>query len=336
MKKILLILLVTAFGSSVTYAQTVWSGAVSSEFANNDNWSLGYPGQAAFGNQQAIIEGNSDGSLPDCIITTAADAKWFEFGNGGIFGSIIVKDNASLTSTDSGHWSAIGWTGKARLLVEAGGTVTTGSHLWLAFNPGAQSTIDLYGTLNVGAMFGINFESKADATSSASVTIYNGGILNLSQLAFTANPDNGTQSFNGTVSDESVKVMGGGKITLGGDQVDNFKTLANNEKIIAPGGSIEVNYDATTDLTTVTSNAPLSVKDFATLDFELFPNPSSNFLQITSKTTISNVKIYNSLGKMVSDTKEAKVDISGLSRGFYIVKVKDNVGNLGLRKLIKE
>lgn len=93
-----------------------------------------------------------------------------------------------------------------------------------------------------------------------------------------------------------------------------------------------------TDKTTLTSSADpiLGVSDVATLDFRMYPNPTADFINIKAKTAISNVKIYSTLGRLVKDvTAENRIDISDLSAGYYIVKIQDELGHLGVKKLIK-
>ena len=72
------------------------------------------------------------------------------------------------------------------------------------------------------------------------------------------------------------------------------------------------------------------------LSFSIYPNPTADFITIKAKTAISNVKIYSTLGRLVKDvTAETRIDISDLSAGYYIVKIKDELGYLGVKKLIK-
>ena len=72
------------------------------------------------------------------------------------------------------------------------------------------------------------------------------------------------------------------------------------------------------------------------LSFSIYPNPTADFINIKAKTAISSVKIYSTLGRLVKDvTAENRIDISDISAGYYIVKIKDELGHLGVKKLIK-
>lgn len=81
----------------------------------------------------------------------------------------------------------------------------------------------------------------------------------------------------------------------------------------------------------------LSTDEQATIDFSVYPNPATDIVNIQSKTAISNVKMYNSLGQEVlSVNGKSSIDISGLNAGFYVLKARDVEGNLGVKRVIKQ
>jgi hypothetical protein len=75
------------------------------------------------------------------------------------------------------------------------------------------------------------------------------------------------------------------------------------------------------------------------LGFSMYPNPSSDRLNISAKENIQNAQIFNVIGKNVmnvnvNDTK-ASINISNLSSGIYLIKYNVN-GKVGTAKFIKE
>lgn len=75
--------------------------------------------------------------------------------------------------------------------------------------------------------------------------------------------------------------------------------------------------------------------------FVLFPNPVNSELNLMSVDfQIKQVYIYNVLGELVYSEKEKKgsrkVDISGLTNGYYLVKVLDEKGNNIVKRFVKE
>jgi choice-of-anchor B domain-containing protein len=72
--------------------------------------------------------------------------------------------------------------------------------------------------------------------------------------------------------------------------------------------------------------ANLSNESFVEQTFTLFPNPSDEFVKITSKETINTVAVFSNIGQeMLSfkniNSNEFEINLSQLSSGFYIVVV---------------
>jgi hypothetical protein len=83
--------------------------------------------------------------------------------------------------------------------------------------------------------------------------------------------------------------------------------------------------------------APTKLAEF---DMVLYPNPANNVLNIrlsTNEETV-NIKVYNALGKIVSEFNitglETKVNLSGFAKGMYYIGA-DNGTNNTLKKFVK-
>jgi hypothetical protein len=326
MKKQVLFLLAIMLNCSIVLGQNIFNNTnANGAYGEEDNWSGGY---VPDGFDQVIFDANT--TADNCIITDYQENGWLEVGVGGVaYGSVIIKNGGHLEGKTA-HWTGIGWDAEATLVVEAGGIFTVAEHLWLGFNAASNSHVQVYGTVNVAGMYGQNFINNADSKSD--VTVYNGGVMNLSQ--WHAGGD-GLRGAN-----HILNIMGGGQIIIVGDHTEILATQIASNNLVAPGGSVTVAYDIDTDKTTITSTADpiaLGIKELATLDFNLYPNPTTDVINVNSKTAISNVKVYNILGKLVKDVnKESRIDISDLSAGYYVVKIQDDLGSLGVTKLIKK
>jgi uncharacterized protein YuzB (UPF0349 family) len=82
----------------------------------------------------------------------------------------------------------------------------------------------------------------------------------------------------------------------------------------------------------------LGLEEASIKDVVLYPNPVKNTLQINSyDVVITNVAIYNFMGKKVLNKKDsnAQIDLSNLSTGLYLVKIQTGKGEL-IKKVIKE
>ena len=103
-----------------------------------------------------------------------------------------------------------------------------------------------------------------------------------------------------------------------------FSELAGMDFYSVPGISVEMYIDD------VAMGAGILAVDNFTKDvFSIYPNPVNDMLNISSKTEISNVMVYDLLGKeIVSITPNmnlTQIDMSSFSSGVYMVKV--TVGN---------
>lgn len=90
-----------------------------------------------------------------------------------------------------------------------------------------------------------------------------------------------------------------------------------------------VNCFGSTAGTTVwsfTTDAQLSIEDNVLETFKVYPNPTSNVLNIKATQDIDNVTVFNLLGQNVASfTKNeiinSSIDLSELSKGLYLVKI---------------
>ncbi|WP_298393877.1 T9SS type A sorting domain-containing protein [Flavobacterium sp.] len=97
-----------------------------------------------------------------------------------------------------------------------------------------------------------------------------------------------------------------------------------------------------TNTFTTEFTAALNNLSFDTSNFTLYPNPTSQFVNIalnTTAETIENVIIYDVLGKIIKEVNSvaknnAKVDTSGLSKGIYLVEITTENGLKQNKKLV--
>ena len=83
----------------------------------------------------------------------------------------------------------------------------------------------------------------------------------------------------------------------------------------------------TSDVTYVASFiTEASIPETATLEISIFPNPTSDFLNITSSEEISEIEIVNVMGQIVSrkdvNSDSAVCDVAGLPSGVYVVRIR--------------
>jgi len=81
----------------------------------------------------------------------------------------------------------------------------------------------------------------------------------------------------------------------------------------------------------------LTIVENNLLKFTVYPSPTKNILHIEAKNNIETIEICNHLGQLVlKATNQNTIDVSNLITGFYFVRIKDENGNSGVKKIIKQ
>jgi beta-glucanase (GH16 family) len=77
------------------------------------------------------------------------------------------------------------------------------------------------------------------------------------------------------------------------------------------------------DYVRVYQNNPLSIKDEFASKFDVYPNPSSNYINISSKDVIDNLELYNAIGQLVLQKRQPgkQLNIEDLNSGIYMLKI---------------
>ncbi|WP_165828281.1 peptide-N-glycosidase F-related protein [Chryseobacterium phosphatilyticum] len=85
------------------------------------------------------------------------------------------------------------------------------------------------------------------------------------------------------------------------------------------------------------STTTLNVKDFKTIDVSIFPNPTSDFVNIKSKTAVASLSLFSMDGKKLLETyKEDRINISSYSTGVYLLNITLKDGTHFKHKIIKK
>jgi hypothetical protein len=114
-------------------------------------------------------------------------------------------------------------------------------------------------------------------------------------------------------------------------------SLSNNGSVIAIGASYNNgNFLDSGHVRVYNLSSLLSLNTVILNDFIMFPNPSSDAIQIILQENqlLEKVNIYNLLGQIVKSEKKKNVKIDTLTNGSYIIEVITNEGK-ATKKLIK-
>ena len=110
---------------------------------------------------------------------------------------------------------------------------------------------------------------------------------------------------------------------------DFDNTKANfGDVALTPGQHIELNPD-------ISACENLSITDVDIVDLKIYPNPTSNYINVTSSEPIDKIEFYSILGKKILETKNHNpVDISAFKSGMYFVKIYSGDRSIS-KKIIK-
>ena len=77
---------------------------------------------------------------------------------------------------------------------------------------------------------------------------------------------------------------------------------------------------------------------YENIQLDLFPNPVSEILMITTETPFANIEIYGVTGQLYSthDGSKNSIEVKGLPQGIYLLKFIDEQGQFTTRKFKKE
>lgn len=81
----------------------------------------------------------------------------------------------------------------------------------------------------------------------------------------------------------------------------------------------------------------MNVEDLNVQNLKIYPNPTDNFFYISTNEKVQ-VEIFNAAGQIVLQTQSQnndKINVSGLSKGIYFIKIICN-GKTSLHKLLKQ
>ena len=90
------------------------------------------------------------------------------------------------------------------------------------------------------------------------------------------------------------------------------------------GGAIDPNFSQSSmviDYVRVYQNTTASTEDVFANKFSVYPNPSSDVLNIRTNEPIDKVELYNTIGQLIVAKKTTNINISSIKIGVYILKI---------------
>lgn len=121
-----------------------------------------------------------------------------------------------------------------------------------------------------------------------------------------------------------------------GTDLSNWQTQTNfNTLNLANDEWLGISFGTRRPFIPQDGNVLLADKNFQTIEFTAYPNPTANLITVNVNDEIKNVTIYNVIGAKLMSTSSNQMDISHLASGTYIIKVITEKG-IGTQKIIKK
>jgi len=90
------------------------------------------------------------------------------------------------------------------------------------------------------------------------------------------------------------------------------------------GGAIDAGFTESSmviDYVKIYQNTTASTDDVFANKFSVYPNPSSDTLNIKTNEIIDKLELYNTLGQLILTKKANNVNVNGINNGLYILKI---------------
>ena len=104
----------------------------------------------------------------------------------------------------------------------------------------------------------------------------------------------------------------------------------------AVNGNGSPSGDGTASTSLTIPQAVLSTSDIQDANLSIFPNPSSDVINISSDVSYNKFEMYDALGNMVlKNTFSDQIDISDLQSGIYLVRLSSTNNVTSIKRIIK-
>ena len=86
----------------------------------------------------------------------------------------------------------------------------------------------------------------------------------------------------------------------------------------------------------VTVTVTLSATDFNSISFIVYPNPTSDILNIETTLELKSIEIYNIQGQKVMTSNQNQINVSDLASGIYMIRIQDTNNAIATKKFVKQ
>ncbi|MBR6068602.1 MAG: leucine-rich repeat protein [Bacteroidales bacterium] len=282
---------------------------------------------------------------------------------GTVSGSGIYVEGAQVEISAEAveHYHFTQWndgsTDNPRTITVAGDSTFTASFAIDRFTITVESADETMGTVSESNTYDYGTEMQISATASEHyhfVQWNDGNTDNPRTITVTEDATYRAEfaidrfTITGESADEAMGTVSEGGTYDYGSEIQISATARDGYQFVSWGDGNTDNPRTITIVTDATYIASfvsvVGIEEASALEVNLFPNPATDILNITSSETISEIEIVNTLGQVVKrievNADNAVCDVEELKAGVYVVKVStlslSKGANVSQRKFIKE
>lgn len=256
-------------------------------------------------------------------VTSSTPGGWN--GGGGCLGTYTTGYNGGTGGGGTDIRTTQNTTYADRIIVAGGGGGGTGYGAYTGNGGNGGGTTGSNGGSSRGATY-----AGGGGNQTAGGTAATGGINGYSLAGALGTGGNYAGTLGGTAGGGGY--YGGGSGHWGGAGGGGSSYIGS---VITGGVTIQygqpsyVSNPDTTGNGTVKFNNNLSTSEVSTKNnINIYPNPATDFLNVTKVSNKASYKIYSLAGKLVSNgiVTNQKIDVSSLAKGVYVISISD-IGN---------
>jgi Secretion system C-terminal sorting domain/FG-GAP repeat len=226
--------------------------------------------------------------------------------NVGSFGRSIALDSNGTTFIASGHSGSNGSIGSVKIFIWNGTS-------WVL------KGLTLNGVTG-SDFFGTSVDINADGSTIIAGSLGNIGYAKV--FNFTG----------GSWVQQGSNFIG----EANGDQFGRSSSISNNGSIVAIGTPFNDGNGSNAGHVRVFENTILSISDFKSNSFLMYPNPATEFIQVKCKDVINSYKILSLDGRLIEQREalnlsEFSIDLNNFVSGTYILMLQTQSGLSRLR-----
>jgi len=299
--------------------------------------------------QNRIVRLNSNGNLDTSFtVGTGFDSS---------VETIILQSDGKILV--AGSFTEYNGTARNRIArLNSNGSLDTSFTIGTGFNNGVQTiALQSDGKILVGGNFTEyngttqNYIARLNANGSLDNSFTIGTGFN-SQVYSIAIQSDGKilagglfTNYNGTIRNFIIRLNTDGSLDnsfiIGGGFSSFLFSVAlqSDGKILAGGGALSYNGVSINRIARLHGDTTAGIEELKPVTVNTYPNPTTDYFNITSEAMIQSVELYDVSGRLVRTSLvngfETQQNVSNLTNGVYILKIKTQEGEI-TGKIIKK